>query len=275
VTESVYTTQTPGSVNNDDGSGIVLGMVWKAGVDGSVVGGRVYVGTKPTTLKMGLYSISDESTGAQLKAVDFVMGSVNNNAWNSVLFATPYAYTANTNLVILYYSSDRYSFLSGMFNSAVVSGNLTGLQKGVPLANGRFLEPATDLAFPTGNGNGAGYFADVLFNATGAGGVDGVVSGTLGSVTGALAGQVPTIGVVGGSMGSATGTVVGNTPAPVVTTHMPVPGWYGYLNIVREAGALAAAERTTAPIACPHDGEPLRSKDGILWCPFDGYRYPS
>lgn len=274
MTESVYTTQTPGSVNNDDGNGIVLGMVWKAGVDGSVVGGRVYVGTKPTTLKMGLYSIADESTGTQLKAVDFVMGNVVNDSWNEILFATPYAYTANTNLVILYYSSDRYSFLSGFLNSAVVNGNLTGLQKGIPFANGRFLFPATDLAFPTGNGNGAGYFADVLFNAAGAGGVDGVVSGTLGAVTGTAAGQAPTIGVVGGTLGAVAGAVVATTAAPVVTEHVPSPGWYGLLNIVREAGAMAAADREAPPVACPNDGEPLRSKNGTLWCPFDGFRWP-
>lgn len=251
ATEHVYTTQTPGSVDNNDGQGIVLGMVWKAAVDGTVTGGRVYVGTKPTALKLGLYSIADEATGVLLKSVTYTIADVTNSAWNEISFATPYVYTAGTNLVIVYYSSDRYSFLSGFLNADVINGNVRGLQKGVPFSNGRFQFPATDLAFPTGNGNGAGYFADVSFSA---GGV-GAVSGALGSVTGVLAGDA-------------------TAAAAASTAHVPTPGWGGYLNIAREAARLAADERGRPPVACPNDGEPLRSKGGILHCPYDGYRWP-
>ncbi|MBO3751536.1 hypothetical protein J5X84_36150 [Streptosporangiaceae bacterium NEAU-GS5] len=51
-------------------------------------------------------------------------------------------------------------------------------------------------------------------------------------------------------------------------------GWYGLLDIVQESAALAAAERSAPPVACPNDGVPLREgPGGILHCTFDGYRW--
>jgi hypothetical protein len=44
-------------------------------------------------------------------------------------------------------------------------------------------------------------------------------------------------------------------------------GWYGLLNITREAQQLAEDERSREPTACPIDGEPLeRGSDGTLHC---------
>jgi len=49
-------------------------------------------------------------------------------------------------------------------------------------------------------------------------------------------------------------------------------GWWGYLDIVEEAAQEAEAERSSPPVACPNDGEPLRSApDGSLYCPYDGW----
>lgn len=49
--------------------------------------------------------------------------------------------------------------------------------------------------------------------------------------------------------------------------------WYGLLSILQEARDLARADASTAPVACPNDGEPLRAgPHGELYCPFDGYR---
>lgn len=49
-------------------------------------------------------------------------------------------------------------------------------------------------------------------------------------------------------------------------------GWYGYLDVLREASELAQQERDEEPQACPEDGEPLvRGDNGALYCPFDGW----
>jgi hypothetical protein len=52
-------------------------------------------------------------------------------------------------------------------------------------------------------------------------------------------------------------------------------GWEQLASIWREQAEQAAAERAAGPVACPNDGEPLRSgPDGRLFCPFDGWRPP-
>lgn len=50
-------------------------------------------------------------------------------------------------------------------------------------------------------------------------------------------------------------------------------GWYGLLAIEQEYRDQIAVERSTPPVACPEDGEPLRTGPrGELYCPFDGWR---
>ncbi|MGW6502963.1 hypothetical protein [Nonomuraea angiospora] len=50
-------------------------------------------------------------------------------------------------------------------------------------------------------------------------------------------------------------------------------GWYGLLDILREAADERRAERERPPAACPNDGEPLlQGPRGELYCPFDGFR---
>lgn len=54
---------------------------------------------------------------------------------------------------------------------------------------------------------------------------------------------------------------------------MAAHGWYGLLDIYREAADDARTQRSTPRQACPNDGEPLREgPDGQLYCPFDGWR---
>lgn len=43
------------------------------------------------------------------------------------------------------------------------------------------------------------------------------------------------------------------------------------LDIAREAAAYARDDAT--PVACPHDGEPLKTgPGGVKYCPYDGWR---
>lgn len=53
--------------------------------------------------------------------------------------------------------------------------------------------------------------------------------------------------------------------------------WYQLLDVRVEAAAWQLKERTEPPLACPFDGEPLRSMPGGgvgLYCPYDGYEWP-
>lgn len=51
-------------------------------------------------------------------------------------------------------------------------------------------------------------------------------------------------------------------------------GWYGLLAIVQEAKDVAAQQRSEPPVACPDDGEPLRTGPrGELHCPYCGEVY--
>lgn len=48
--------------------------------------------------------------------------------------------------------------------------------------------------------------------------------------------------------------------------------WQQLLDIAREAVDEKRQQEVAPPVACPHDGEPLRTgPDGRLACPFDGF----
>jgi hypothetical protein len=51
--------------------------------------------------------------------------------------------------------------------------------------------------------------------------------------------------------------------------------WESLLATVKEAIAEYDSERSSPPVACPNDGEPLTGgRDGKLHCGFDGWTWP-
>lgn len=51
--------------------------------------------------------------------------------------------------------------------------------------------------------------------------------------------------------------------------------WQQLISIAVEAVGHLERERTEPPVACPYDGEPLRSSPtGGLFCPFGNYDWP-
>lgn len=51
--------------------------------------------------------------------------------------------------------------------------------------------------------------------------------------------------------------------------------WEQLVSIAAEAAAYAREERSSPPVACPHDGEPLdAAPDGGLFCPLGNYLWP-
>jgi len=49
--------------------------------------------------------------------------------------------------------------------------------------------------------------------------------------------------------------------------------WQQLISILRDSAEEARADAQATPVACPNDGEPLRTgPDGRLFCPYDGWR---
>lgn len=51
-------------------------------------------------------------------------------------------------------------------------------------------------------------------------------------------------------------------------------GWYGALSIMQLQKETIQQWREIEPMACPHDGTPLKGgPNGELYCPFDGWQW--
>jgi hypothetical protein len=54
-------------------------------------------------------------------------------------------------------------------------------------------------------------------------------------------------------------------------------GWDLYSTLIQQSEYISYY-KSVPPVACPHDGEPLRlgppQTPGILYCPYDGWQYP-
>jgi hypothetical protein len=261
VAESLYTTQTPDSLDNAEDT-YTMGTEMVFAVDGQITGVRWRSATNAiaTSPLAKVYS----AAGAEL-ASKAAGAQTPGGVWNSTLFDTPLAVTAGTYYVVAFGPINRYSALAAMHAAAdVTNGNVTAPQNNVGgHKNGRFVASAT-VAFPSSSG-GAGYFVDVLFEETG---VTGALTGTLPALTGTAAGTVTMSGLLVASLPAFTGVFEAAVVAAVIETG----SWYGLLSILREVRAIAAAEAARPPVACPNDGEPLSTgPGGVLHCKFDGY----
>lgn len=96
------------------------------------------------------------------------------------------------------------------------------------------------------------------------------LAGTTGPAAGAMAFAPPITIVVGGTTGAATGALVVRLEGEVEER----PGsWYQLLDVTRDWRQREAEYALLPPVACPNDGEPLRTgPDGGLYCPYDGWR---
>jgi hypothetical protein len=51
-------------------------------------------------------------------------------------------------------------------------------------------------------------------------------------------------------------------------------GWYGVASIMEQQRQIIDEYYHLDPVACPHDGTPLRGgPNGELYCPFDGWQW--
>lgn len=162
MTESIFSSQTPALVNQQD-STYTLGTLFSSDVDGYVTGCRAYIGAVPTSpVPTGLlYEWVDNENGVLLASKPF--GTLVAGQWNDILFDTPVAIDAGKDYVTAWGPTNNYSATGGFFNSApVVNGHLTSPQSFAAKYNGKF-HVGTSIAYPNESFNAGCYFVDLLF----------------------------------------------------------------------------------------------------------------
>ena len=150
---------TPGGSQVVDSGDYEFGVKFRASVDGLITGVRFYKPAGATGIHTGkLWS----SSGTLLASTQFVETDF---GWQEVNFASPIPITANTTYIASYsWPGGYYPYQADAFSIAgITNGPLTALQMGVDGPNGVY--NVTPGLFPT-EGNGANYFADVLFEIT-------------------------------------------------------------------------------------------------------------
>lgn len=102
--------------------------------------------------------------------------------------------------------------------------------------------------------------------------VGAVALAPLGALTAAATATRTVLAAAAAPLGALTSTAAATVTTPAAGSST-ANGWYGLLDLVREAKQAAARVETARPVACPHDGEPLQAGPrGEWYCPYDGYR---
>lgn len=168
---SIFTTQTPSLGNLNDAVTQNLGTVFSSSTNGNVTHMRwFFPSVLPTGTVIGaLYLWTTDASGTLLGQVNFVAPVA--GAWNTAQLASPIAITAGTFYVAVIFSQDHYVATGGFFNgTSVTNGALTAPadDAGTPRRNGKLLQGAGGLAYPTSFFNGNCFFPDVVFEEAGA-----------------------------------------------------------------------------------------------------------
>src|SRR5262249_52184676 len=138
-----------------------LGVKFRSDVSGYVTGIRFYKGLTNTGTHVGdLWS----STGTKLATATFTNETA--SGWQTVLFSTPVAISANTTYVAAYHTNvGHYSDTGGFWRTTVNNGTLHGLADGVDGPNGVFAYGAGSV-FPNQTSHATNYWVDVAFTTT-------------------------------------------------------------------------------------------------------------
>jgi hypothetical protein len=155
---SIFEQASPSTADAGDGNSVVLGLKFTADRDGTVAGVRFYKSAANTGTHVGALWAAD---GTPLGSATFANETA--SGWQSVLFSTPVAVTANTTYVVSYLAPNgHYAAAGSAFSSGPVDNPpLHALADGTS-NNGVFLySPGS--AFPTDSWNATNYWVDVLF----------------------------------------------------------------------------------------------------------------
>ncbi len=147
---------TPGGSQTMDTGDYELGVKFRSSVAGWITGVRFYKPAGSTGTHTGrLWN----SAGTLLASATFAETAI---GWQEVSFASPVSIAANTTYIASYsWPGGYYPYQANAFTTGVTNGPLTALQNGVDGPNGVYNDAPG--AFPQ-SGNGASYFADVIFD---------------------------------------------------------------------------------------------------------------
>lgn len=158
---------TPSVTAENDSTPLELGVKFTSSVNGWVTGIRFYKGTGNDGTHTGtLWSAS----GAELATGTFTNETA--SGWQTLLFSSPVAITANTVYVASYYAPDgHYAFDNQQFypspkgspySPPLYGAPLTAVRATATTANGMF--NAGGPGFPASTFGGSGYGVDVIFD---------------------------------------------------------------------------------------------------------------
>jgi hypothetical protein len=167
---SIFTSQTPVLGNQNDAVTQNIGTVFSSSANGNVTHIRWFFPTVlPTGTVIGaLYSWTSDGLGTLISQANFVAPVA--GTWNTTALPSAVPITAGTFYVAVVFTQDRYVATGGFFNgTSVTNGTLTAPADDTvtPRRNGKFLQSAPGLAYPTSFFNGNCFFVDVVFEEAG------------------------------------------------------------------------------------------------------------
>jgi hypothetical protein len=149
------TSSTPAVVN--DPNPVELGVKFFSSSSGNVVGMRFYKGAPNTgTHTAELW----DTSGNLLASATFTNETA--SGWQTVMFPSPVAITANRTYIASYHSNGYYSATDNFFSQAYVNGPLTAPASAASAGNGVYAYSGL-VAFPSNTYNATNYWVDVVF----------------------------------------------------------------------------------------------------------------
>jgi glucose/arabinose dehydrogenase len=158
VFNSSQAVQPPTGNAINDGSPVILGMKFRASVDGYVTGFRFFKASNNTGTHTGeLYNASGLRLGQAVYTNETASG------WQQANLATPVFIQKGQTYVVTYHSSDGFfSTTNGYFTAPVLSPPLEALADGVDGPNSLYDYSPTPI-FPTQTYAQSNYWVDVVF----------------------------------------------------------------------------------------------------------------
>jgi Domain of unknown function (DUF4347)/Domain of unknown function (DUF4082) len=158
-TQSLFTTQTPAQINENDGAGSAgdyeLGMEFRSNAQGRINAIRYYKAPNETGGHVGrIWS----ATGQLLATVAFQNETA--SGWQQQALASPLTIQANATYIVSVNVNTHYVVTNNGLTVSLTNGNLTAVADG---SNGVF-NPTPGL-LPTQSFQNANYFRDIVFTA--------------------------------------------------------------------------------------------------------------
>lgn len=164
-------TDGPSDPAENDTNPVVTGVKFRSTVAGNISAIRFYKDPQATGTHTALLWAA--TGGAPLASVPFTSETA--SGWQQVELPTPVAIQANVTYIVAYHSTNgRYAATNNyFFDNSQTNGPLTAPATGDIAGGNGVFKYGSASAFPDETFQGANYWVDVVFNATGGGGSGG------------------------------------------------------------------------------------------------------